>query len=616
MSKAKVMVALLALVSVRDAAARQATTPEVRVSATRLSASLADSGARITLLDGQTLRSSGVATVADLLRDEAGLTVVSQGGQGQLTQAYFRGLPAGQTLVFIDGVKVNDPSNPDRLFDFANLGVASIERIEIVHGAPAEIRIHTRKAQGSAHSSEATIFAGSYGTLRSRADIQGYSGSSRYRLGIEQLQASGFSAASGDPDISEADSRSATALTASGSRAWGALGETSASLRWALSRTELDAFDGTRTLDDPDHLARERGLQLNLTQQFHAGEGWEFRASAGAVLSRRQNENPPASTGAVRSQSYFGGRTQAELAAIRNLDSGLSVSLFSELESEQASFDDGVGAVLTGLSQQIRSLGAGFDGLKLTPSSNTGLSVRLMSLSGEGSSGATALTALASHRLQLFQGILARGSIASGARFPTLYQLHADLGSGFGGNPALQPEQSLSLDAGLEWARRNLTASLGVFANRIRDQIQFTAIGYENLASTRTDGLEARLGMQTGRSRLRGHLTWLAVARDELTGDRLPQRPRVQWAMKETYEITPRLDLQAGLRFHGSRVAGVDSQIMPSYTLLDAGVGWRLSRGLSLSARIENLTDRIYEEVPGYGTARRSIFAGIEGRMD
>src|SRR5260221_4816282 len=69
---------------------------------------------RSTLFPYTTLfRSEQTLVVSDALQETPGLTVVRNGGVGQTTSIGVRGAEAGQTLVLIDGVHINDPSAPD-----------------------------------------------------------------------------------------------------------------------------------------------------------------------------------------------------------------------------------------------------------------------------------------------------------------------------------------------------------------------------------------------------------------------------------------------------------------------------------------------------------------------
>ena len=90
----------------------------------------------VSVLDEQQIRALNKRTLAGLLKTLPGVLVEEQGGPGGLTAVSFRGGAANFTLVLLDGVPRNDPSN----FRggggvFADLGAARIVRREGVRGA-------------------------------------------------------------------------------------------------------------------------------------------------------------------------------------------------------------------------------------------------------------------------------------------------------------------------------------------------------------------------------------------------------------------------------------------------------------------------------------------------
>ncbi len=104
------------------------------VTASRIPVPLRQIGSSITVITAKDIAARQVYTVADLLRSVPGLDVVQSGGLGKTTSVFLRGANSNQTLVLVDGIEVNDPSNPGGLFDFAHLTVDNIERIEILRG--------------------------------------------------------------------------------------------------------------------------------------------------------------------------------------------------------------------------------------------------------------------------------------------------------------------------------------------------------------------------------------------------------------------------------------------------------------------------------------------------
>ena len=94
----------------------------------------------VSVLDSQQIKALNKTTVADLLKTLPGLLVEEQGGPGGLTAVSIRGGESNFTLVLVDGIAVNDPTNSrGGGFDFANLNPNMVDRIEVVRGAQSAI---------------------------------------------------------------------------------------------------------------------------------------------------------------------------------------------------------------------------------------------------------------------------------------------------------------------------------------------------------------------------------------------------------------------------------------------------------------------------------------------
>src|SRR3546814_9293833 len=79
------------------------------------------SGDAITVVTRDDLEARQTVSIADYLATTPGISITRSGGPGTLTSLSIRGAEATQTLVLIDGVRVNDPSSPGGAFDFGSL---------------------------------------------------------------------------------------------------------------------------------------------------------------------------------------------------------------------------------------------------------------------------------------------------------------------------------------------------------------------------------------------------------------------------------------------------------------------------------------------------------------
>ena len=71
--------------------------------------------------------------------------------------------------------------------------------------------------------------------------------------------------------------------------------------------------------------------------------------------------------------------------------------------------------------------------------------------------------------------------------------------------------------------------------------------------------------------------------------------------------------VNVGVDFHGERTdTDYPATVrLGSFTLLKIVAGWRIRPGVEIYARGENLLDREYEEVLGYGAPGRAIHGGV-----
>src|SRR5262245_4020208 len=101
----------------------------------RLELPAADLGSGVTVLDRHEFEAQRPAQLADVLRNVPGVHIDQVGGRGGTGSLYLRGADPNYTLVLVNGVRVNDPTNPrGGSFDFSTFDVDDIERIEVARG--------------------------------------------------------------------------------------------------------------------------------------------------------------------------------------------------------------------------------------------------------------------------------------------------------------------------------------------------------------------------------------------------------------------------------------------------------------------------------------------------
>jgi vitamin B12 transporter len=92
----------------------------------------------ITLISSEVIKQSPATNLAELLQQEAGIDVRRQGINGMQADLYIRGGSFDQTLLLIDGIKVEDPQTGHHTLNMA-LPLEVIERVEIIKGPAARV---------------------------------------------------------------------------------------------------------------------------------------------------------------------------------------------------------------------------------------------------------------------------------------------------------------------------------------------------------------------------------------------------------------------------------------------------------------------------------------------
>src|SRR5690242_7065869 len=108
-------------------------TDQIVITASRAPETQAQSPASVSIIDSQEIERLDQPLVADLLRLTPSAAVTNIGPAGSLTEVRIRGSEANHTLLFVDGIKINDPASGDApRFELLNADIAS--RIEVVRG--------------------------------------------------------------------------------------------------------------------------------------------------------------------------------------------------------------------------------------------------------------------------------------------------------------------------------------------------------------------------------------------------------------------------------------------------------------------------------------------------
>jgi outer membrane cobalamin receptor len=107
------------------------------LSLTKKAESLSDLTTNLTVITDKEIKEKSAKTLGDIVQGELGISYKNYGSLGQAQAVSMRGAKSNQTLVLIDGRKVNSITNGTS--DFTAIPVNMIERVEIIRGSGAAI---------------------------------------------------------------------------------------------------------------------------------------------------------------------------------------------------------------------------------------------------------------------------------------------------------------------------------------------------------------------------------------------------------------------------------------------------------------------------------------------
>ncbi len=614
---------------------------EVVVTASRAPEPLSATGSAISVVSGETIATSNPGSLVDALRTVPGVDISENGGPGGTANVRLRGANTGQTLVMIDGIRVNDPTAASGDFEFAMFAPSAIDRIEVLRGPQSAlygsdamggvINIITKKGAGPAQFNLRTE-AGSYGTVVTQGSLIGTNGPwsyaftgggqhsngfSRYGYRIPSIEArfpnlerDGYDRVGGSARIGydagegiRLEAGTVQSFTRSAyDAATGTFPDTPASadrlLQTIYGRVGIDSFGGI--------------LTHNVTvSNTHTERSF-------TDVTYRTNMLPTNTTSKI--SDYWGNSLAAEYQANLKLGAFGTLIYGAKTQSETAqTFSTNVlpiAGLMTPLLAKQQDTNSTF-ALWTVPIGER-LNVSLGGRIDDVVNVARFETWRATAAYNIFEtGTKLRASAGTGAKAPTLFQLYDTTF----GSLNLTPETSFGYDAGIDQSLFNGRVVLSVtgFSNNFNNLINFVSdasrpLGYyTNVARAETSGLEvgANIDVIPGLVKFNAAYTYLHAV-DLTTGLTLARRPQnlarfaVSITPNDRWLIEPRITT-VSKRYSSANEVGV----VDAYTRVDLYSEYRLDANWKVFARGENILNERYQEVLNFGTTGPALYAGF-----
>ncbi len=592
------------------------------VTANRYESATRESGTSIDVITADEIRKRQVLTVADALRLVPGLDVLSSGGMGQRTSVYTRGAGSGQTLVLIDMIEMNDPSDPTGAFDFANLMVDNIERIEILRGGESAlygsdaiggvINIVTKKGKGTPTAS-LSAQGGSYDTFKVQGKASGQVDDFNYSAAVSETQTHGFSAADylwGNPERDWY--RNTTFDGRAGYKASENL-DVGVDVRYNHGKRALDYFTGDGSAEAHPYAPVDALNFTGTTGELYTrgfshfsllDNLWEQTLGIAYSQNDRDYRNYDPSLPYNLSGSYIGSKIKGDWQNIFHISEDNTLML--GLEDEEDTLEnqsEGIGGRSYNTQGYYLS-----DQIRLFERSFTTAAVRY---SDNNRSGGKTTWSLTEAVLIDETGTKLKANYGTGFKVPTLYELYAP----FYGNPNLAPETSTNWDLGFEQRLLDESVQFGAsyFNNVYSNLIQANPANFwiaENINKATAKGVEVFVQITPLENlTLRGNYTYDATW-DQDTNGPLLLRPRDKGNFEANYRIDKDADLNLVVIAVGEK-DGVLGTRVPAYAIANLAGSYQVHPNVKLFARLDNLFNKEYQEVYGYGTTRLAGYGGI-----
>lgn len=610
------------------------------VTATRTPVTVADLGQSITVLDAQTIETRQTVAVSDLLATTPGITVARNGGLGTQTGVFIRGAESDQTVVLIDGVKLNDPASPGGGFNFANLLAGNIRRIEIIRGAQSVlwgsqaiggvVNILTAPPTEDLQAN-ARLEYGYRDTWQATGNVSKTIGPVAASVGAGYLASDGISAFDETRGGREQDSYDNVGANA---QVRVTLSQAiSLDLRGWFSRgdTGIDGFPPPdfRFADTAERSrSREFVGYAGLNAALFDGR-LKNRLAIGYTNIKRRNTDPTLDV--TTTFDALGRNTRLEYQGTYAIAEGWELTAGAEREVQRlrtaspSTFDPAP----TPLTRTQR-LTSGYANLFAKPFAGFSGTLGIRQDQHSSFGGATSFAASGVYSPNKGRSRL-RANYSEGFKAPTPFQL----GSEFG-NPNLVPEDSKGWEVGGDQQLWGEALSLGAtyFRRTTRNQIDFnfcpTANAlcddgrfgfYDNVARTRSSGVELLLsarpveGLSIDASYT--HLNPRNKAADSPNaGNVLVRRPQETFSLSADYRH--RSGLAGGVTVTTASDRFIDAantQRLDGYTTLDLRASYEFYQGLELYGRFDNVLDADYETVDQFGTFGRAGFIGLRAAL-
>jgi vitamin B12 transporter len=597
---------------------------EVVVTANKMEQKQSTTGKVISVISKEQIEKSTGKTVAQILNEQAGIVINGAlSNQGSVQTVFMRGGASGRTLILMDGVPVNDPSQIGNDFDLNFLSLNDVERIEVCKGAQSTlygsdaiagvINIITTKANiTTPANAKATVSAGSFGTFKTNVQFYGKSDKFTYTMRYAGLRTNGFSSAY--------DSTGTRNFDKDGYRG----NIVNAMLQYQATQHLMlkgyTQFSQYTAAIDASAFTDKSGYNIN-NKNSTSGIGFLYKNSTLALtgnyqyIKQHRNYDDNASTGAaIFSMNDYDAVSQfAELYTSVKLGGGFT--LLAGADYRYGSMNNQYRSVSSfgPFNSQFRDTAMHQESIYSSINfTRNKFSVELGGRWNKHSRYGTNYTYSFNPSFAFDEHYRIFGSISSAFKAPTLYQLYATGGTG---NPDLQPETAVNYEFGVQQTYKRFRNRLVFFYRPTTSGIDYNSVSFKyfNYVRQNTTGIEYEFTVQpTEKLTVTGNYTLISA--EEITQSRINfkdttynyslRRPKHVINANIGYQFTKGFYASVSGKYVGARndvgAYKKPDVALESYFIAGAYAEYKFGELLKVFIDFQNIGNKKFFDIRGY----------------
>lgn len=565
------------------------------VTAEKIKKSSNETSNSISVITSQEIQESGALSVTDIIQAMPGVYISSNGSIGGISSLRIRGGDSGYSKIIVDGIEMNDPSNPSASFEINQLDISNIEQIEILRGSQSVIygseaiggviKITTKKSKTP--KTNITLTGGSFNTKAMSLSSVGRSNKTTYSIGGSYYTTDGISSYN-EKRINNAESDRYNRVNLKSLIEYKISQKYKVSYQTQILKSDLDIDSFGADKIDKDNSSYDQSIhQLGLHSR-HFQDKLKSKISYTLNELYRNSESTSTNvTGETETLAWQGTHFFKE-----NVTNVFGLE-YEKLQSSQK-FDtanvakktvDATSAFATthikynsyffdlGLRQDQHQIYDGHTTYKI------GLGKKVVA------------------------DMIIKGSYATGFKSPTLTQLN------YGTNPNLnlKATESKSYDITLLAPFSIGHTEITYFFYDYKNQIDYNMAtsNYANIDESEVKGLETNISLNFGALNLKTAFTY-TKSKDKKTGLELLKTPEKLLRTSLKYQMSPKFNIMTTFNYVGERFDFGQKRI-PSYLVGDLVLNYE-----NFQAKVANILDKEYEDTDTYGTPDRSYYLSFK----